>query len=251
MDEPRGEERMENKMNNKPRPPAYPQMGVASTCRSFEEYCAMFKLVETDWNRGPVLDVAGGASSFTAQLTAFGVPAFAVDPFYAGLTEDVIAAANKEIGVSSAKLAVNAEAYDWSYYGSPEQHRIRRERSLAFFAEDFRRADARSRYSSASLPKLPYADETFGLVVCSHFLFLYADTLGEPFHAASIVEMIRVLKNGGELRIYPLITLNWEECPFISDILRELKDVAAAEYLPTGLPFMPVQSSLLRLVKLA
>ncbi|MCD9023102.1 class I SAM-dependent methyltransferase [Cohnella silvisoli] len=211
----------------------------------------MFRLEDADWKRGPVLDVAGGASSFTAQLTALGVPAFAVDPFYAGLTEDVIASAFTEIDTSTAKLAANADVYDWSFYGSPERHRNIRERSLALFAEDFRRADAHTQYSSAALPNLPYDDNAFGLVVCSHFLFLYADTFGEPFHAASIAEMLRVLKPGGELRIYPLITLKWEECLFISDILRELQDVDEVEYLQTGLPFVPVQSSLLRLVKTA
>ncbi len=238
-------------MENKSKPTAYPQTGVASTCRSFEEYCAMFKMVETDWRRGPVLDVAGGASSFTAELNARGVPAFAVDPFYKGLTEDVIAAAHREIEVSSAKLAALADNYNWGFYGSPEQHRYIRERSLALFSEDFRRADADIRYIPAALPNLPFANDTFGLVTCSHFLFLYSDTFGETFHAASITELIRVLKPGGELRIYPLVTLKWEECPFIPNILRELHDVAEMEYLPTCLPFMPVQSSLLRLVKMA
>jgi SAM-dependent methyltransferase len=238
-------------MNNKSKPAAYPQIGVASTCRSYEEYCAMFNLMELDWRKGPVLDVAGGGSSFTAQLHAMGVPAVAADPFYAGLTEDVIATANKEIETSSAKLAANANAYDWSFYGSPEQHRDTREHSLALFAEDFRRSDSQTRYYPAALPNLPFDNNTFGLVVCSHFLFLYGDTFGESFHAASLAELIRVLQPGGELRIYPLISLKWEECPFIPDILGELHDVAEVEYLTTGLPFMPVPSSLLRLVKMA
>lgn len=238
-------------MKNQPKPDAYPQVGVASTCRSYEEYCAMFNLVDTDWTNGPVLDVAGGASSFTAQLHAKGITAMAADPFYNGLTENVIAAAHKEIEVSSAKLASNAAAYDWNYYGSPEQHRERREHSCALFSEDFRSADADKRYFSASLPHLPFENDTFGLVVCSHFLFLYAEAFGEQFHADSLAEMMRVIKPGGELRIYPLISLKCEECAYLPRVLEELKGVAKVEYLPTGLPFLPVPSSLLRLVKLA
>lgn len=238
-------------MNNKSKPAAYPQVGVASTSRSFEEYCAMFNLQDNVLINGPVLDVAGGASSFTSQLQARGVKAMAVDPFYKGLTEDVIAAAHKEIEVSSAKLAANSGAYDWSYYGSPELHRENRERSLALFAEDFRSQDASNRYYCASLPDLPFEDNTFGLVVCSHFLFLYADSFGEKFHADSIAEMLRVLKPGGELRLYPLISLKWEECPYIPQLLQQLKGAAEVEYIATGLPFMPVPSSLLRLVKMA
>ncbi|WP_373232841.1 class I SAM-dependent methyltransferase [Cohnella sp.] len=238
-------------MNNNSKPASYPQVGVASTCRSYEEYCAMFNLEDFDWTKGPVLDVAGGASSFTSQLHARGVKAIAADPFYKGPTEDVIAAAHKEIEVSSAKLAANPGVYDWSYYGTPELHRQGRERSLALFSEDFRSADADTRYDSASLPHLPFNNDTFGLVVSSHFLFLYADAFGEQFHADSLAEMMRVLKPGGELRIYPLVSLRWEECPYIPRLLHELKGVAKVEYLSTGLPFMPVPSSLLRLVKQA
>jgi len=230
--------------------PAYPQTGVASTCRSFEEYCAMFQLDESNWKLGPVLDVAGGASSFTAQLNERGVPAFAADPFYAGLTDDVIATAHKEVEVSSDKIAAISEIYDWSFYGSPLQHRKLRENSLSLFAEDYRKDVDRNRYIAAALPHLPFEKDTFELAVCSHFLFLYADTFGEAFHAAAIAELIRVLRPGGELRIYPLITLKWEQCSFISAILRELKEIASIEYIPTGLPFVPVQSPLLRLVKM-
>lgn len=237
-------------MENTSKPTAYPQVGVASTCRSFEEYCAMFMLGDKDWTDGPVLDVAGGASSFTSQLRARGVEAFAADPFYEGLTEDVISRAHKEIEVSSAKLAANAGAYDWSFYGSPEQHRDARERSLALFAEDFRKPDANSRYYTASVPHLPFKDDTFEIVVCSHFLFLYADSFGEQFHADSLEELLRVLKPGGELRIYPLVSLKWEECPFLPRLLDEINGVAEIEYLSTGLPFMPVPSPLLRLVKM-
>ncbi len=230
--------------------PAYPQTGVASTCRSYEEYRLMFDLGQTDWkHRGPVLDVAGGASSFTAQLNAKGIPAVAVDPFYAGETEEVIGKARQEIEVSSAKIAAISDIYDWSYYGSPDNHREMRERSLELFAEDYRKEDYRARYYSASLPNLPFENDAFGLIVCSHFLFLYADSFGQDFHAAALAELFRVLRPGGELRIYPLINFKWERCPFISDILRELKDLGHEEYIPTGLPFTPVQSPLLRLVK--
>ncbi|XID95478.1 class I SAM-dependent methyltransferase [Paenibacillaceae bacterium WGS1546] len=229
--------------------PAYPQTGVASTCRSYEEYRDMFGLDETCLRRGPVLDVAGGASSFTAQLRANGVEAAAADPFYEGMSEDVIAAGFKEIETSSAKIASMASAYDWSYYGSPERHRAIRERSMRLFAEDFSREDAPERYFAASLPDLPFADDAYELVLCSHFLFLYADAFGERFHEEALDELVRVLRPGGQLRIYPLITLKWEPVPYLPRLLERLRDVADADFLPTGLPFTPVPGSVLRLVK--
>jgi len=237
-------------MKNENDLPAYPQTGVASTCRSFEEYCAMFKLEPSDL-RGPVLDVAGGASSFTAHLHSIGVRAMAADPFYEGITDEIIDAGYREIQIASAKISAMAKNFDWSYYGSPERQREIRERSMARFADDFRKEDAWNRYFAAALPDLPFEDDTFGLVVCSHFLFLYADRFDEKFHADAVKELIRVLRPGGELRIYPLVNLKWDPCPFLDDLLRELQGIATHELLPTGLPFTPVRSPLLRLVKSA
>ncbi|MEK0312871.1 class I SAM-dependent methyltransferase [Cohnella sp. 56] len=192
---------------------AYPQAGVASTCRSFEEYERMFGIDAGQLSGQKVLDVAGGASSFTAALCARGIDAYAADPFYAGSREEVIAAAEREIDTSSAKLAAMAHIYDWSYYGSPERHRRLREASHAMFAGHFRSAEGGGRYMAAGLPDLPFEDGTFGLAVCSHFLFLYAEQFGEAFHAAALRELLRVTRPGGEVRIYPLVTLSWEPGP--------------------------------------
>lgn len=246
---------MNNEFNDKTtneadHPPAYPQTGVANTCRAFKEYEAMFRLDEADLRAGSVLDVAGGGSSFTAHLRGMGIDAYAADPFYAGVTEQVIAEAEKEIEISSAKIAANAASFDWSFYGSPEQHRKLRERSLKLFAEDFRREGAQERYIPAALPNLPFADDSFSLVVCSHFLFLYADAFDERFHEAAIDELLRVLKPEGQLRIYPLVSLKWEPVAYLPDLIERLKGRAEAEFIPTGLPFTPRPSSLLRLAKL-
>jgi len=230
--------------------PAYPQAGVASTCRSFDEYCAMFGLDPSSLE-GPVLDVAGGASSFTAALRAKGISAVAADPFYGGLTEEVIDAGYREIQVSSAKIAAMKDAFDWSFYGSPERHRSIRERSMALFADDFRKSEKEEQtvYFPAALPSLPFPDDSFRLAICSHFLFLYAESFDRDFHVAAIGELLRVLRPGGELRVYPLVNLRWEPYPHLSDIVKEFEGVATHEFQPSGLPFTPTKSPLLRMVK--
>ncbi|MGU3470569.1 hypothetical protein ACLBWT_05325 [Paenibacillus sp. D51F] len=58
----------------------YGQQGVAVTCRSLEEYMAMFGLSEEDLAVGEIADVAGGASSFAADAAAPGYRAAAFDP---------------------------------------------------------------------------------------------------------------------------------------------------------------------------
>ena len=231
------------------KPPAYPQAGVANTCRSFDEYVRMFDLKMETAASGPVLDVAGGASSFTAQLQERGIAATAADPFYAGEPERVLAEARKEIGVSSAKLAAAIASYDWSYYGSPERHRELREASYVRFAADFTRSDAASRYVAASLPRLPFADESFSLTVCSHFLFLYGEQFDENFHRAALSEMLRVTRKGGEVCVYPLVTLAWQTPLYLPDLLKDLSGLAIVRTVPTALPFTPVRSPVLKLVK--
>jgi len=211
----------------------------------------MFALSEQEITEGPFLDIAGGASSFTAQLHARGLPAVATDPLYAGEPEQVIAAARREIDVSTAKLAAAADSYDWSYYGSIRQHRQMREASLERFAADFTRPDARSRYIAASLPDLPFADGTFALVLCSHFLFLYGDQLDETFHRRALAEMLRVTRPGGQVRVYPLVTLQWRTPPYLSLLLAELEKQAQVRMIDTRLPFTPVKSPVLQLDKFA
>ncbi len=229
--------------------PAYPQTGVANTCRSFDEYMRMFDLKMKDVAGGPVLDVAGGASSFTAQLREMGVAATAVDPFYAGAAERVLEEARKEIGVSSVKLAAAAASYDWSYYGSPERHRKLREQSYERFAADYVRDDASSRYIAASLPDLPFADGSFGLVLCSHFLFLYGEQFDEAFHRASLAELLRVTRTGGEVCIYPLVTLGWQTPSFLHGLLQEMQETTSFSFVPSLLPFTPAKSPVLKLAK--
>ncbi|MFC3802112.1 class I SAM-dependent methyltransferase [Cohnella sp. GCM10012308] len=229
--------------------PAYPQTGVASTCRSYEEYERMFG-IETDKLTGKkVLDVAGGASSFTARLCARGIDAYAADPFYAGDRQAVVALARREIETSSAKVAAMSQVYDWSYYGSPERHRRIREASLESFAVHFQSEADGERYLAASLPRLPFESDTFSLILCSHFLFLYADQFGEAFHEAALRELLRAAMPGGEIRIYPLVTLAWEPVSYLNRLLDILAADAEASFVPSGLPFVPLESSVLVLRK--
>lgn len=233
-------------MDNKP---AYPQTGVASTCRSYEEYERMFGFDEDRLFGEKVLDVAGGASSFTATLCARGIDAYAADPFYVGDKEEIVTAAGREIDTSSAKLASMAHIYDWSYYESPERHRRLREASLGMFARHFRSERSAERYVPASLPNLPFPDDSFALAVCSHFLFLYAGQFGEDFHAAAIRELLRVTKPEGEVRIYPLVTLSWDPVPYLDRLLEGVSSEAEARFIPCSLPFVPTKSKTLILSK--
>ncbi|MBO7748256.1 methyltransferase domain-containing protein [Paenibacillus sp. MWE-103] len=219
----------------------YEQIGVAVTCRGFEEYARMFGADLRGPAAGRVLDIAGGASSFTADAEAAGIDAYAADPRYALESEALVREAEGEIAVSAAKLEKLRDRYDFSYYGSLDRHRAGREASLRRFAAHYgdpvKRAE---RYAAASLPRLPYADGRFDLVLCSHFLFLYEDQFDERFHREAVLEMMRVCKRGGAVRIYPIVSLRWTPYAHMDALLDAVREAGGTPgFYASELPFIP------------
>ncbi|CAM4237578.1 SAM-dependent methyltransferase [Paenibacillus endophyticus] len=225
----------------------YEQVGVAMTCRGYDEYVRMFDLQPVDLERGEMLDVAAGGSSFTADANARGYRAFAVDPRYDKGIEEWISEAEQEIETSTAKLAKLQERFDWSYYGSIDQHRAGRVTSIERFKESVRDSMNKHRYAAGKLPELPYSDNRFSLILCSHFMFLYADQFGTEFHIEAMKELMRICKPGGQIRIYPLLSLNWEPYPGLEQLLHTIKENGgSAELCPSHLPFIPGSSQYLK-----
>lgn len=218
----------------------YEQLGVAMTCRGFAEYMHMFGLKEQDLSTGSILDVAGGGSSFTAEARAKGYDAFAVDPRYASNTEEWAQEAAREIDTSTEKLARLAAAFDWSYYGDIANHRRGREESLRIFQQHAMSEESGSCYYAGKLPQLPFGGNRFSIVLCSHFLFLYGDQFNEEFHREAVRELMRITKPGGQIRIYPLITLDWKRYPALDDIISFIESEGGrTRLLQSQLPFIP------------
>ncbi|WP_281886032.1 class I SAM-dependent methyltransferase [Paenibacillus sp. YYML68] len=220
----------------------YEQIGVAMTCRGYEEYVRMFALEETELQTGAVLDVAGGASSFTADARARGCDVRAVDPLYAMEPQAIVEHGRREIESSTAKLDQLKEQFDWSYYGSIEQHREGRIASLDRFGAHYAASCTSEEriYIAAALPALPYPDETFSLVLVSHFLFLYDKQFDYEFHLKSLRELLRICRQDGEVRIYPVQTLLWERYPELDRLMSELTEEGfRCSLIPSQLPFIP------------
>ncbi|MCR8631079.1 class I SAM-dependent methyltransferase [Paenibacillus radicis (ex Xue et al. 2023)] len=228
----------------------YEQTGVAMTCRSFAEYEKMFALGQLTALDGPILDVAAGASSFTAEACARGINAKSADPLYSMNADEIMSHGGQEIITSTQKLAAIKESFDWSYYGDLDRHRALREQSLVRFIQDYRQYKEEGRYVPALLPKLPYEDGTFNLVLCSHFLFLYHEQFDYEFHLQAIQELLRVCRPGGQVRIYPLRSLQWDYYPHLEQLLSTLeKEQIKTRLLASELPFIPGSTELLSLAK--
>lgn len=222
----------------------YPQMGVAMTCRSFGEYEQMFSCGFKQGER--VLDVAAGASSFASAARRQGVQAVSADPLYSLEPEMMMRRGLHELEEATAKLAASQHIYTWSYYGSAVQHEALRRQSLELFLEDYRRMYGTEAYVSAGLPHLPFADESFDRVLCSHFLFLYGEQFGEDFHREAVLELARVVRPGGEVRIYPLLDLKWDPYAGLAELMAFLAGCGLSPVLErSSLSFIPGSHQLL------
>jgi SAM-dependent methyltransferase len=197
-------------------PPGVP----CATARSYLEYKAMFELTPEDLT-GSVLDCNGGMSSLAAELNTQGVTATAVDPAY-NLDDDQMVTKVADWLRDGEEIASrNPDRYTWKWYGSAAKRNNLKGNAAASFLDDFRSHP--DRYVAASLPDLPFPDNSFDLVLCSHLLFTWANSYGYEWHLAALREMVRVARR--EVRVFPLVIQRSGE-PVL--FLNDLRDALAA-----------------------
>lgn len=228
----------------------YEQVGVAMTCRSYQEYMDMFSLTTELLGRGPILDVGAGASSFTAGASRLGYMATAVDPLYEMDSQEIYARGKHEIIESTEKLARIASTLRWDYYGSLDKHQQNREASLEHFIQAFRADETKERYVSALLPDLPFANDTFSLVIGSHFLFLYHQQFDQSFHINALTELVRVCAPGGQIRLYPTVGLDQQPYPHMEALMDRMEHLGCeASLMPTSFRFLQGAEHFLQISK--
>jgi hypothetical protein len=228
----------------------YQQEGVAMTCRSFQEYKDMFVLNDELLASGRILDVAGGASSFTAEAHKTGWDAIAVDPTYSQSLEEMALRGKLEIDESTQKIEKMKDLFVWDYYGDTLQHCEGRQKSLQLMLNDYGKENARSRYVTGLLPSLPFSDNSFRLILCSHFLFLYEEQFDLEFHLSALQELIRVCQNGGEIRVFPLFNLQAKPYSHLTELIEKLQNIKVeVKLLPTDFRFLPDAVTVLSIQK--
>lgn len=228
----------------------YVQEGVAMTCRSFNEYVSMMALDEEILRQGSILDVAAGASSFTADAKKRGYQATAVDPLYELSIKEMKAHGSREIETSTEKIERIAHTFQWDYYDNIKQHRENREKSLQVFLDDYALDNQKLHYKKGNLPHLPFSDEEFRLILSSHFLFLYHEQFSYKFHLHAIMELVRILHPTGEIRLYPLVVLNREPYPHLDRLCEDLTSKGLRiNFIPTSFRFLEGANEVMQIKK--
>nr|WP_295974949.1 methyltransferase domain-containing protein [uncultured Bacillus sp.] len=224
--------------------------GVAMTCRSYKEYEEMFMFDDCLFKKGRVLDAASGGSSFIAELTKKGYDAVAVDPLYRLSVEEMNAFGYQEIEIASQKLEKVKHIYEWVSYESLDMHNDIRRHSFQKFLESYKQDVKKEKYIAASLTSLPFENDTFSLVVCNHFLFLYQEQFDFNFHLKAIEEMIRVTKVGGSIRIYPLVDFKSQIYTHLDELIDAINTShASAKIKETPFRFLPSAHHFLQIDK--
>jgi hypothetical protein len=191
--------------------------------RTLAEYARFFALDVPALRGRDVLDVAAGPSSFTAEACARRIDAVAVDPMYGHTPDKLTAQVHADYPTMFAKMRANPGLFRLGEQGFETLGDAEADRQLAAqrFLTDYETHFAHGRYVGGSLPRLPFFDGTFDLVLCAHLLFTYALRFDFDWHVAACRELVRVTAD--EVRIHPLCGLDGRPYPKLAALRRELK----------------------------
>ncbi len=195
---------------------------VAFIGRTVEEYGRMFDLDLAAWQGKSVLDCPGGACAFVAEANARGIDAVGVDMLYDTPPEELRARCEADIDTAIAGFDGVEDQFVWEFYDDVADVRAHWTAASERFVADYADRFDTDRYVAARLPDLPFAADSFSLVLSAHLLFLYMDELDDEFHERSLLELARVASE--EVRVYPLVRFDGKRFPRLDDLRATLAD---------------------------
>lgn len=182
--------------------------------RSFQEYVDMFALSEEDLTR-PILGCGDGPASFNAELTRRGGEVVSVDPLYAFGADEISQRIDETFDAVIRQTRQNENEFVWEHIRSVNELGKVRMAAMRDFISDYPQGRSEGRYLAHAAPNLSFTDDSFGLALSSHFLFLYSDHIDLRFHIDTISELCRVC---GETRIFPLLQLGATPSPHVEPV---------------------------------
>ena len=181
----------------------------------------MFALSDGDL-RSTTLGCADGPASFNAEASARGCRVVSCDPLYRFDAGALRARIDATYDIVMEQTRRNVDEFVWSTIANVDELGRIRMQAMETFLADYDAGKRDGRYVDAGLPALPFSDAAFDLAVCSHFLFLYTEQLGEAFHLASIRELCRVAR---EVRVFPLVALGAIPSRHVTPVGAQLKSL--------------------------
>lgn len=188
--------------------------------RSLDEYKKMFNLSSADLQRS-ILGLGDGPASFNAEGTKIGINITSIDPIYQFTGIEIKQRFDAVVDNIIDQVIATPNNWVWKDHQNPQELKARRIKTINQFLEDYDQGKQERRYQPQKLPQLDFADRTFHLALCSHFLFLYSAQCDRDFHLASITEMLRVSR---EVRIFPLLTLMQKTSPYLDFIVNHFNN---------------------------
>ncbi|USZ67527.1 class I SAM-dependent methyltransferase [Halorussus salilacus] len=195
---------------------------VAFIGRTVREYERMFDLDLGEWTGKSVLDCPGGACAFVPVANGRGIDAVGADVLYDTPPERLREKCEADVDAAIAGFDGVEDQFVWSFYDDVADVRDHWTAAYRTFVPDYAEWFDSDRYVHAELPDLPFADDSFSLVLSAHLMFLYSDDLSHEFHAESLRELARVADE--EVRIYPLARFDGQEYPRLDELREMLAD---------------------------
>lgn len=221
--------------------------------RSLAEYTRFFALDIASLRGRDVLDVAAGPSSFTAEACARKINAVAVDPQYGRSVELLEEQMRADYAYMFGQIRSKPHMFKTDasgHFASIDAAELDRRSAAQRFLADYATHFIHNRYLAASLPRLPFFDSTFDLVLCAHLLFTYAKRFDFDWHLAACRELVRV--TASEVRLHPLCENDGKPYRGLARLRRELKEGSgiASEVRTVDYAFFAGANSMLVLKKI-
>ncbi len=248
-------------------PPEIELPSIAFFGRSLSEYAQFFALDLIALRGRAVLDVAAGPSSFAAEACRRGVDAVAIDPCYGATPAELAAqvqldcarvfaqlrakprlvrvnSRSRALPVRPASVRPTAAARPTPHFSSIDEAEVDRRAAAQRFLADYETRLFHGRYVEGALPRLPFLDGAFDLVLCAHLLFTYGDVFDFDWHLAACRELARV--SAGETRLHPLCGLDGRPYRELGRLRRELLGHGiASEVVPVAYEFFAGANTML------
>ncbi|WP_017319022.1 class I SAM-dependent methyltransferase [Mastigocladopsis repens] len=216
--------------------------------RTLSEYVKFFNLDLSHWQSSKILDCPSGAASFVAEACQMGIHAVACDLLFHLDTKVIIEKGNADYNHVVERISLVPHLYNWEVYGGIEGFKEYRKTAFQRFAADYENGKAQGRYIPVELPKLPFADKSFDLVLSGHFLFVYSDEFNYTFHLNTILELYRVCSK--EVRIYPLHGKDAKIYPLMNHLINDLNSLEiSTEIVEVPWEFQKGSHQMLQLIR--